>query len=222
MGISLRDLKAKKILKVIGEGENQIQIYNINCKENQDRRIAIFDYITQAYQDKIDMLTNNPSDTEIEIIGMDIINYVLPILTDIDFNGITDDEVQDILQNPTKELNEVINICGDILVQIANEIEKAIEIRLKTSQIQNKVTKISKQNDTKRNKLLADWKKIEEERKAQNQNNQLGTVEEFKEKQLDESSEKDEEDLAKQAELLAKQIEIAELKAKLKELESKL
>ena len=157
MGISLRDLKAKKILKVIGEGENQIQIYNINCKENQDRRIAIFDYITQVYQDKIDMLTNNPSDTEIEIIGMDIINYVLPILTDIDFNGITDDEVQDILQNPTEELNEVINICGDILVQIANEIERAIEIRLKTSQIQNKVTKISKQNIVK-GKAIADWK----------------------------------------------------------------
>ena len=84
--ISLATLKAKPILKKIGE----IEIYNINSKVNSERRKQLFDYITKVLE------TKKP-DEPFESVGKDLILNLLPKLTNILLEGLDDEEIEGIL-----------------------------------------------------------------------------------------------------------------------------
>lgn len=187
MGYSLRNFKANKILKVIGEDENQIIVYNINCSENEDRRNAIYAYINNLYQNKISkMEIDINNDEDIEILGKEVLKNIMPILTDLDFTDISDEEIESILMNPSDELLEAKDICEDIILKISEQIKKAIEIELKNIKL---IKELELNNFNKKNKYTKSKQQL---------------LEELKEK---EEAKKREE---------AKQKEIAELEAKLK------
>jgi tRNA U55 pseudouridine synthase TruB len=151
MGVSLKQLRAQKVLRVIGE----IEIYDINCKENQDRRKAIFDYI-------VNIIKNKPEDKDVEILGREVIKNVLPVLTNVLLDELSDEEINEILEEPSDELIQVNRECSKIINNIIRQIGEELEYEAKKNEL-DKSTSKNVRND--KVKLLSDLKDKEEARK---------------------------------------------------------
>lgn len=147
--ISLATLKAKPILKKIGE----IEIYNINSKVNSERRKQLFDYITKVLE------TKKP-DEPFESVGKDLILNLLPILTNILLAGLDDEEIEGILLEPSDELVEVVKIINKIITDILNDLNEVA--KLPKEQIEKFIPKKSKKE-----LLLEQWEQEEKKRKAE-------------------------------------------------------
>jgi len=115
--IDIRSLKAKPILKEI----NGIEIYNIACKENEDRRKKLFNYIREIVENKIEEKKNSEdlsAKKEIEF-GLPVDGYImlkdlLPILTNVLLDELSDQELLEIMEEPEDDLLETCTIVSGI------------------------------------------------------------------------------------------------------------
>ena len=154
--VNLKSMKAQPILKMIGEG---IEIYDINSKVNQERRTAIFEYIVEVIKSK-------PENKDVEILGKDVIKNVLPILTNILLDELSDEEIFEILLEPSEDLIEVIGECNKIITNVLHQIEESYNAELAKEKLQ---PKDKKQTLLDERKLFEENRKAEEKEKADKQ-----------------------------------------------------
>lgn len=147
--VSLSTLKAKPILATIGE----IEIYNINSKVNLERRKELFAFIAKVFETK-------KADEPFEVLGKELLLNLLPIVTNILLEGMTDEEIEEIIQEPSDELLEVIKIVNKILIGALDELKNVME--LPKEQLEQFIPKKSKKEQ-----LLEQWQEEERKRKVE-------------------------------------------------------
>jgi hypothetical protein len=146
--VSLSTLKAKPILATFG----QIEVYNINSKQNADRRKELFDYIVKV-------LEKTKEGEPFESNGTDLLLNLLPILTNVLLEGMSEEEIQEIIEEPSDELLDVIKEVNKILVGALDELNTLMTLpKEQLEKIQPK--------KSKKELLLEQWEAEEKERKA--------------------------------------------------------
>ena len=102
--VNFADLKMKKIY---AEYDGGVKVFNADEKRRKEL---------------IQIISENMDKGELNIDGKNVLLEVLPILTNIDLNGLEDDVIEDILKNPSDILENVIKDVTALTTKILNNI----------------------------------------------------------------------------------------------------
>ncbi len=105
---NLNDVKFQRLRKTIETDGNKVEIYNPTIEEKQSL---------------INALKVNSED-KLEISGLYFIRYILPMLTNIDLNGLEDEVIEEIINEPSELLLEVMD---EIEIIIKEVLERAVK-----------------------------------------------------------------------------------------------
>lgn len=153
--VNFADLKAKPILAKIGA----IEIYNIRSKDNADRRLAMFEYIKKALVESGDKI-------DFQSAGKDLILNLLPILTNILLEGLDDEVIDGIIEEPSDELLEtqryITKIIESSLKDISDFQELPEEVRSSyMEQAEAKIAPKKSEKELKKEALLAELAELD-------------------------------------------------------------
>ena len=109
--ISLEELRFNPIRK---QYDNGIEIYNLT--EEMKKEIAKI----------IDKFSKDVDGKELQIEGKDVLLRILPICTNVYLEGMEDKVIQDILDNPSEELEDVIDEVSDMILRYFARFQKNI------------------------------------------------------------------------------------------------
>jgi len=150
--VSLEVLKFNPIRK---KYDNGVEIYNL---DNEKRNVLL----------KI-MENNIKDNNEIEINGKQVLLEVLPLLTNIDLNGLDEEVIEEVLNSPSDILEEVFDEIASMTTNFFNRIVKNIDMLNKMNPEQRELfiknMKIEEQPTEEELELL---KKAEELKKKYN------------------------------------------------------
>jgi len=110
--VKISTLQQQRIRKVINE---TIEIYNPDKTEMESIINLFKKYIDEEKK-------------EIKIDGMKIIREFLPVLSNIVIDTMTDEELQEIIDNPSYELELAVEEVGNIAKEISNKIFRQTKI----------------------------------------------------------------------------------------------
>ena len=153
--VSFRNLKAKPILKTIGE----VEIYNINHADNLDRKKQVYEYTTSIIKTLAESEVGEIED--IMLIGKDVLLSIIPMISNINFDGIEDNELDEILNSPGEVLMEVQSTVNVIMNEIFVQLMSIIEDQGENNPKQGILNKWAAKEEAKKKQL-----KIDEARKV--------------------------------------------------------
>lgn len=121
--VNLKDLRYKKLRKVFGD----IEVYNPDNEIQSDIKTQFLNIFSKEI---------SGDNVEIELKMADILKEYMPKLSNIDYSDLSDDEINEILSNPSEDLqlayNEISDILSDIFTRLMRQLSK---IQKSTSEI---------------------------------------------------------------------------------------
>ena len=157
--VKLSSLKCSPILETIGD----IEVYNLNHKDNATMKEEVIQYASKKMKD-IDSKTGN-----LDISGYEVLKYLIPLMTNIIVDEMTEEEIADTLLSPSDELKQAV---GFIYKEFKNVIDEVIELSNTIANMSPEEKKIFNnkmnnmvQKEEEKTKRLNRLKEIEEERK---------------------------------------------------------
>lgn len=121
--VNLKDLRYKKLRKVFGD----IEVYNPDSETQSDIKTQFLNIFSKEVSGE---------NIEIELKMADILKEYMPKLSNIDYSDLSDDEINEILSNPSEDLqlayNEISDILSDIFTRLMRQLSK---IQKSTSEI---------------------------------------------------------------------------------------
>jgi hypothetical protein len=121
MGVNFKDLGLNDTERTVREAfatpDGVIEIYEPSAHE--------IDQIINLQSDK-NIIDNNGFAS---FDGLEVIKHIFPLLTNIDMSGLSEEEIEKVIENPKIHLI----IAQNYVVQIINEINKAVSLKMKTN-----------------------------------------------------------------------------------------
>jgi len=151
--ISFATMKAQPILAKFGE----IEVYDINCKVNQEIRIQFIDALTSAIQEQLTVGTEDIDLTKASEFGHKLLLKIFPILTNFTFDGMTEEEVSSVFEEPSPTLVEVNKVISTV-------VGETLALINDSSELENQLA-IARQPKTSKEELLRRAKEEEKSRK---------------------------------------------------------
>lgn len=111
--INFSELKRKEVRRTIGEGEGAIEIYNPNPEQQKEIKQMVFDCI--------DKETGKPN-----IDGKLILVKLIPMLTNIYIDTDNDELLEEIINDPSDILREVVDEIQEIVYINTSRLRKDI------------------------------------------------------------------------------------------------
>lgn len=111
--INFSELKRKEIRRIIGEGEGAIEIYNPNPEQQKEIKQMVFECI--------DKETGKP-----KIDGRAILTTLIPMLTNICIDTDNDELLEEIINDPSDILREVVDEIQEIVYVNTSRLRKDI------------------------------------------------------------------------------------------------
>lgn len=111
--INFNELKRKSIYKTIGEGEEQIIVYNPSPEQKQE--------ILRIMAESVDINTGR-----INISGQDLLLKFIPLLTNIYIDFESQELIKEVLNDPSDMLLQVQDYIEEIVSNITNRTLKSI------------------------------------------------------------------------------------------------
>lgn len=105
---NLNDVKFQRVRKTIEMDDDRVEIYNPTIEEKQ----SLINALKVNREEKL------------EISGLYFIRYILPMLTNIDLNGLEDEVIEEIINEPSELLMEVMD---EIEIIIKEVLERAVK-----------------------------------------------------------------------------------------------
>jgi len=112
--VNISEFKKERIRKTIGE---TIEIYNPNESEMD----TLVDFLKKYFIEK----ESNPHAVDID--GLTVIKEILPVVSNILIDTMSDEELKEIVNNPTFELELAFDEVGEIMKEVMHRFIKGIE-----------------------------------------------------------------------------------------------
>lgn len=123
------DPKYRKVRDMVVVGNDTITIYEPTA-EDVDR---IIDLQEEFFSDE---------SNEIRIDGADVVRHLFPLLTDIEgMDDLTDDEIEDIVENPTVALSQVEQHIKIIITEVYKNVVLAVKSDLLEADLASETNK---------------------------------------------------------------------------------
>jgi hypothetical protein len=158
--VNFKKLKREEIRKTIGEGEEQIIIYN----PSPEKREEISKLLINSYKEK----------DEMEITGRELLLQIIPMLTNIllEYDENNEEErqiIDDILNDPSEILMEVVDEVSIIVKEVGERTNKTLESLANLSEEEiSKIIPINKETEEEKELRELKEKQILLENKIKN------------------------------------------------------
>ena len=129
-GIKKVDFSSKKVNKYIEIEDSDIVILNLNHKDNNEVRVNFSTFVLETIK--------NANGGEVEFTESILLKKLLPMVSNVDFSDLTDEEIEDIIESPTDDLIQARNIINDMIYKVFDNFVKAVKLDMKHNKIAGK------------------------------------------------------------------------------------
>lgn len=129
-GIKKVSFSSKKVNKYIEVEDSDIVILNLNHKDNNEVRIEFSTFVLETIK--------NAKGGEVEFSETVLLKKLLPMVSNVDFSDLTDEEIEEIMESPTDDLIQARNIINDMIYKVFDNFVKTVKLDMKHSKIMGK------------------------------------------------------------------------------------
>lgn len=130
------DPKKRQIHSIIKSPTGDITVFE-PTKEDIEKIMELQEFVISLNKD------SKKDDNTLDISGMTIIKKVVPLITDLDLNGLSDEEIQDVINHPNLAMMELNQILSSIITSIYKMVILSYANELQTNDVSLETMKLN-------------------------------------------------------------------------------
>ena len=131
------DPKKRQIRSIIKSPTGDITVFE-PTKENIEEIMSLQEFVISLNKD-----TKKNDDNTLDISGMTIIKKVVPLITDLDLENLSDDEIQSVIDHPNLAMMELNQILSSIITSIYKMVILSYANELQTNDVSLETMKLN-------------------------------------------------------------------------------